>query len=133
MDIIELFDPSSRVALGKTLAVQSKVVTEFANEKPDTFDFWCDRRDLNYWLQGNMPIILVVSRPALNEAYWVSVKDYVAVSDRKSSAKIRFSKITQRFTAETFRGLADLGRSPASACISHRYHGGKFRIRIYFR
>ena len=28
---IELFDPSSRVALCKTLAVQSKVVSEFAN------------------------------------------------------------------------------------------------------
>ena len=109
---IELFDPSSRVALGKTLAVQSKVVSGFANETNEAFDFWCDRRDLNYWLQGNMPIILVVSRPALNEAYWVSVKDYFAVSDRRTSAKIRFSKITQRFAAETFRDLVDLGRSP---------------------
>lgn len=109
---IELFDPSSNVALAKTLAVQSKVVSEFANETEEAFDFWCSRRDLDYWLQGNMPIILVVSRPALSQAYWVSVKDYFATLDLRSSTKIRFSKITQRFTPESFRDLVNLGRSP---------------------
>lgn len=34
------------------------------------------------------------------------------MSDRRSSARIRFSKIRQRFTAGTFRDLIDLGRSP---------------------
>jgi Domain of unknown function (DUF4365) len=109
---IELFDPSSNVALAKTLAVQSKVISEFANETEEAFDFWCSRRDLDYWLQGNMPIILIVSRPALSEAYWVSVKDYFATLDRRSSTKIRFSKITERFTSESFRDLVNLGRSP---------------------
>jgi Domain of unknown function (DUF4365) len=102
---IELFDPSSGIALGKTLAVQSKVVSEFTNETEEAFDFRCSPRDLDYWLQGNMPIILIVSRPALNEAYWVSVKDYFAILDRRSSTKIRFSKITQRFSSESFRDL----------------------------
>jgi hypothetical protein len=109
---IELFDPSSNVALAKTLAVQSKVISELANETEEAFDFWCSHRDLDYWLQGNMPIILIVSRPALSEAYWVSVKDYFATLDRRSSTKIRFSKITQRFTSESFRDLVNLGRSP---------------------
>lgn len=107
---IELFDPSSNVALAKTLAVQSKVVSEFPNETDEAFDFWCSRRDLNYWLQGNMPIILIVSRPALSQAYWVSIKDYFATLDERSSPKIRFSKITQRFTSESFRDLVNLGR-----------------------
>src|SRR6185503_11736461 len=80
---IELFDPSSNVPLGKTLAVQSKVVSEFLNESDEGFDFWCNRRDLDYWLQGNMPVILIVSRPALNEAYWISVKDYFGTLERR--------------------------------------------------
>jgi hypothetical protein len=108
---IELFDPNSNAALAKTLAVQSKVVSEFANETEEAFDFWCSRRDLDYWLQGNMPIVLIISRPDLSEAYWVSVKDYFATLDRRSSTKIRFSKITQRFTPESFRDLVNLGRS----------------------
>jgi hypothetical protein len=41
---IELFDPTSHVALGKTLAIQSKAVSKFANKTEETFDFWCDRR-----------------------------------------------------------------------------------------
>lgn len=109
---IELFDPSSHLALGKTLAVQSKATSEFVNETEETFDFWCDQRDLDYWLQGNMPIILIVSRPVLNEAYWVSVKDYFAIIEHRASTKIRFSKTTQRFSLASFRDLVDLARSP---------------------
>lgn len=109
---IELFNPASHVALGKTLAVQSKVISLFSNETQESFDFRCDRRDLDYWLQGNMPIILIVSRPASNEAYWVSVKDYFATLNHQSSGKIRFFKSAQRFTSDTFRDLIDLGRSP---------------------
>lgn len=62
---IELFDPTTHVAVGKTLAVQSKVVSVFLNDTAEIFDFWCDRRDLDYWLQGNMPVILVVSQASL--------------------------------------------------------------------
>jgi hypothetical protein len=109
---IELFDPVSRVALGKTLAVQSKALSNFTNEIDESFDYWCDRRDLNYWLQGNMPVIVIVSRPASDEAYWVCVKDYFADNKARSSTKIHFSKGMQRFTRQSLRELADLGRSP---------------------
>src|SRR5438445_231779 len=70
---IELFDPRSGVALGTLVAVQSKAVSTFANETEDSLDFWCSERDIDYWLRGNMPIILIVSRPAANEAYWVEI------------------------------------------------------------
>jgi len=109
---IELFDPGSRVALGKTLAVQSKAVSEFLNDTNETFDFWCEQRDLDYWLHGNLPVILIVSRPATNEAYWISVKDYFAGSEQGSSPRLRFAKASQRFTIATLHDLLDLGRSP---------------------
>ena len=73
---IELFDQNSGTALGKMIAVQSRVRQSFANETDVGFDYYCDERDLAYWLQGNMPILLIVSRPENDEAYWVSIKDY---------------------------------------------------------
>ena len=108
---IEFFDPNSGEALGTKLAVQSKAVSEFNNDTPETFDFWCDQRDLNYWMLGNMPIILVVSRPNFNEAYWVSIKDYFADSANSETTRIRFVKARQRFNRDSFRDLLALGRS----------------------
>ena len=96
---IELFDPGSRIPLGKTLAVQSKAVSEFLNETSEVFDFWCEQRDLDYWLHGNLPVILIVSRPATNEAYWISVKEYFADNDQRSSPKVRFAKGSRRFSS----------------------------------
>jgi hypothetical protein len=69
---IELFDK----ALGLTLAAQSKVATGVGADQKPTFDFWCAPADLEYWLAGNMPVILVVSDPASKEAWWVPVKEY---------------------------------------------------------
>lgn len=108
---IELFDPASGATLGRTLAVQSKAVSELLNETDETFDYWCEQRDLNYWLQGNLPVILIVSQPAKNEAYWVSIKEYFSNSEQRASPKVRFRKTTQRFTVASFRDLVDLGRS----------------------
>ncbi|WP_168058383.1 DUF4365 domain-containing protein [Candidatus Manganitrophus noduliformans] len=109
---IELFDPGNGAPLGRTLAVQSKAVSDFLNDSPDTFDYWCDRRDLDYWLQGNAPVILIISRPASDEAYWVSIKDYFSDPEHKNSTKITFLKKTQRFTSDSHRSLLEIGRSP---------------------
>jgi Domain of unknown function (DUF4365) len=65
---IELFDPNSRQALGETLAVQSKVVSSISDAGKQSFDYWCDANDVEYWLNGNTPVILVVSNPATDEA-----------------------------------------------------------------
>jgi hypothetical protein len=109
---IELFDPGSRVALGKTLAVQSKAVSVFANETNETIDFKCERRDLEYWLHGNLPVLLIVSRPATGEAFWESVKDYFTNVEKRSSGTVTFRKSIRRFTVGSLNDLLDLGRSP---------------------
>ena len=68
---IELFDRNTGNALGKHLAVQSKAVTKLANETGETFDFCCEGRDIAYWRQGNMPVLLIVSQPRTDARYWV--------------------------------------------------------------
>jgi hypothetical protein len=66
---IELFDPGNRKPLGLTLAAQSKVASAIGKDSSPTFDFWCDPADVEYWLVGSMPVILVVSNPPSDEAY----------------------------------------------------------------
>ena len=112
MDIWSYLTPVSVWRWGKTLAVQSKAVSAFLNETTETFDFRCGQRDLNYWLHGNLPVILIVSRPTTGEAYWVSVKDYFDAVEKRSSQTVTFRKSMQQFTAETLHDLLNLGRSP---------------------
>ena len=107
---IELFAPASGEPLGTVVAFQSKVVTTFRNETADSFDYWCDPRDLDYWLRGNTPVILIVSRPSTGEAYWVSVREYFSLPDNASATRVHFVKAQNAFTRNSLRDLINLGR-----------------------
>ncbi len=107
---IELFDPGTGESLGRTLAVQSKAVSEFSSETNESFTYQCNARDIDYWTQGNIPVILVVSRPSAKEAYWVPIKNYFAGRMNQGSA-VRFSKEHDIFSADSFRKLVDLSRT----------------------
>lgn len=50
--------PASRNALGLNLAAQSKAASGVTADPRPTFDFWCTPADVEYWLAGNMPVIL---------------------------------------------------------------------------
>jgi hypothetical protein len=102
---IELFDPSSGEALGLTIAAQSKVHSALTTDSKPAFDFWCDSRDVEYWLNGNIPVILIVSNPPTNEAYWVSVKEYFKDWTPRASTTVKFVKSEHRFTPDSFRQL----------------------------
>jgi len=80
------------------VSVQSKATDgSFQAETPTHFSFSCSDRDLQYWLRGNLPVILVCSRPRADEAYWVSIRDYFADPQRQASKTIRFSKADDAF------------------------------------
>ena len=102
---IELFDPNSRRALGVTFAVQSKVVTSITDPSKQSFDYWCDANDLEYWLNGNTPIILVVSNPVAHEAYWISIKSHFPNWKQNDSTRITFVKSDRCFDVSSFRQL----------------------------
>lgn len=100
---IELRDPNTGAMTGGIIRVQSKAGDSyFRSEDTDKFEFLCDKRDLDYWLAGNAPVILVVSRPEVQEAYWVSIKDYFADPVKRQSKKIVFDKHKTRFSADNF-------------------------------
>ncbi len=92
------------------ISVQSKATDgAFQSETPSHFSFGCSDRDLQYWLRGNLPVILICSRPRTDEAYWVSIRDYFADPQRKASKTIRFSKLDDVFdlsAAECLKRIA---------------------------
>lgn len=90
---VEIRDIQSGEATNAWIAVQSKGRTTLEKETADSFEFTCTPRDLDYWRRGNMPVLLVVSRPVTDEAWWVSVKDYFRNEPpRLQSRRIYFDK-----------------------------------------
>lgn len=80
------------------IQVQSKATERpFEAETPSTLEFRCTIRDLDYWMAGNAPVILVRCRPSTNEAYWVSIKDYFSDLSRRKTGKITFDKTAHKF------------------------------------
>jgi hypothetical protein len=107
---IELRKEETGEVLNSIIQVQSKATkARFPAETQGSFEYTCDERDLEYWLRGNTPVILVVSRPLTNEAYWVSVKDYFKDSSRRKLRKICFDKKKDRFERACRSELFGLG------------------------
>jgi hypothetical protein len=101
------------------LQVQSKATSkEWTAETEDSFEYRCAERDLTYWLQGNTPVILIVSRPDTDEAYWISVKDYFKDLSARKAKKIRFDKKKNRFDANAASTLHDLAARVDSGLYS---------------
>ena len=115
---IELFDPNSHLPLGLTVAVQSKVVTAAAGDPKPTLDYWCDANDIEYWLNGNTPVVLVVSSPTSNEGYWISVKDCFKEWTPTSSTRVTFIKGQHRFSADSFRQLVEIAAPKAGLYLA---------------
>jgi hypothetical protein len=106
---IEIRNPETGEVNNSIVQVQSKATANlFQGETESGFDYRCSEKDLDYWMQGNAPVILVVSRPQAGEAYWVSVKDYFADPKRRAARKVRFDKARDRFDEGSAEALAEL-------------------------
>jgi len=107
--VIEVRNPLTGEATNSIVQVQSKATTNpFQAETETSFEYLCSAKDLDYWLQGNAPVILIVSRPQSGEAYWVSVKDYFRHPSRRAARKVRFDKERNRFDEGCGPALAEL-------------------------
>lgn len=120
---IELRDKETGAASNFFIAVQVKATQQdFPKEASTTFEWPCTQRDLDYWLQGNAPVVLIVVRPRTEEAYWIPIKEYFGDLSRKAKRNIVFDRIRNRFdvtSAQDFIKLAvprDMGiyRPPAA-------------------
>lgn len=107
---IEIRDVASGVVSGLSLKVQSKAVSNFEGETDEGFDYRAQQRDVEYWLQHNVPVILVLSRPRTNEIYWLPVRD---PSGQVRERKFHFIKSRDRLDDSAAVGLAELVRTQA--------------------
>lgn len=106
---IEICDPVTGEATNAIVRVQVKTTTKpFQAETNESLEYSCDQRDLDYWLRGNAPVILIVCRPDTDEAYWVSVKDYFKDMILLKSRKVHFSKSRDHFDATCASALKQL-------------------------
>lgn len=108
--IIEIRDSQTQDATNFVIQVQSKATTlPFTAETENSFEYNCDERDLDYWLKGNCPVLLVCSNVVDNKAYWISIKDYFKDQARRKSKKILFNKQKNILTKESRQDLLQLG------------------------
>lgn len=109
---IEVCDPSTGEATNAIIRVQAKATSRaFQSETDESLEYTCEQRDLDYWLRGNAPVILIVCRPDTDEAYWVSIRDYFKDTAALKSRKVRFVKARNRFDENCAPALAQLSLS----------------------
>lgn len=103
---IELVDRNDGAALNLVLLVQSKAQSQpFAGETADSFHYVCDGRDLDYWLDGNAPVIVVFSHPTEQAAWWVHVQGVFADAETRQTRRVDIDKHAQRFDASAATAL----------------------------
>lgn len=119
---IELFDPATRVSLGLNLAVQSKVVSSI-RDAAEEFRYNCDPSDLEYWLKGNIPVILIVSDPETNQGYWVWIQEVFQDWRPGDSTSILYRKEEQRFHAGSLSELVRVGAPARGLYLPPRRSG----------
>jgi Domain of unknown function (DUF4365) len=106
---IEIVDPSTSKGTGNIIQVQIKTTSKpWTEETDDGFSFLVRQIDLDYWLNGNTPIILICCNSVTKEAYWVPVKQYFNTMERRAERKIRFIKSRDRFSQACRQALIDL-------------------------
>jgi hypothetical protein len=107
--LLEIRDEVTGIVTNSVIQVQSKATeASFTAETEASFEYLCEERDLDYWMQGNAPVILVVSRPKDDEAYYVSIKDYFRDPAVRATRRVRFDKRRDRFDAGARQALIDI-------------------------
>ncbi|MBN9618769.1 MAG: DUF4365 domain-containing protein, partial [Actinobacteria bacterium] len=98
------------VLLNSTVLVQSKASGSlFPGETADGFHYLCDQRDLELWLGGNAPVILVLSHPDSDEAWWVDVKAVFPDAKSRLNRRVDVIKARDVFDVGAASALLSLG------------------------
>jgi len=112
---VEIRNTSTGEVTNCIIQVQSRATEQpFEGDNGTTFEYRCSEKDLDYWLSGNAPVILIRSRPKTNEAYWVSLKDRFRDAAARKSRKVVFDKEGDRFDENAKASLERLA-FPADA------------------
>jgi hypothetical protein len=91
------------------IGVQVKAYSgAFNAETNDSFEFLPSEDDVDYWMHGTMPVILVCCKPWAEEAYWINIRGYFSDPHRRRSRKIVFNKKETRLDEDALPQLEKL-------------------------
>lgn len=114
---IELVDPVTREAKNILIRAQVKSRGYFEKESGSTFEFTCAKADIEYWLGGNAPVILVFVRFDKRLAWWKSLREWFGDAARRKSGVVVFDKVQDRFDKNT---------GPALLTMTQQYGSGVY-------
>lgn len=107
--IIEIVETATRTATNRIIQVQVKATSQqFQSETTTALSFSCDAADIDYWLNGNAPVILIVCRPLTLDIYWKDIKAYFLDPKNKKTNTVRFDKKTDKLDGSAAQLLANL-------------------------
>lgn len=104
---IEIRNPETGEATHKIINVQVKA-TEQPQQTASEVTLRCDARDIDYWLEGNVPVILVLVDLKGDVAYWIDVKKHFSEPNHRRDGYIRFDKASDQFNASSATDLMNL-------------------------
>ncbi|MGH9197958.1 MAG: DUF4365 domain-containing protein, partial [Acidimicrobiia bacterium] len=103
---VDLVDPASGALLNHVLLVQSKAQDRpFSSETEEGLHYICEQRDLDLWLSGNAPVLLILSHPSNDEAWWVEVKSAFPDALSRATRTVYVDKRTHVFDKTAAAGL----------------------------
>jgi len=106
---IELVAPNGD-ALNLVVMVQSKASNRrHSFETAGSFQWTADQADLDYWLGGNAPVIVVLSRPADDLAWWFDVRAEFSDPRRRAERTVTINKHTQSFDKTAAAAIMRIG------------------------
>src|SRR5450756_1095420 len=105
---IELRDPRTGAVKNQIIQVQVKATESPLNHHDGYFDFRVEQRDLEYWLHGNLPVILAIAIPSRNEVYWVPIRERAYDDRGKLRGVLRVAKAADKLNADAREKLARL-------------------------
>jgi len=107
---LELRDPTTGEMKNLLIRAQVKATETLQSESETEFSYTCSAEDLEYWLRGNIPNILIVCQPEQRTAYWKCLRTYFSDPTRKASRTVRFQKAKDKFDRSTVDQLFQLAR-----------------------
>lgn len=105
---LELRDAETQEVRAQYIAAQLKTVDQLAEDNGQTFAYRPEQRDLDYWLNSNVPVILVVIHRATDLICWKSIHNYFQVPEHKQSRKVIFDRNADALTEASAPHLAAL-------------------------
>lgn len=116
---IELRDETTGEVSNRLIQVQGKATERpFAGETEHSLEYVCSDADIEYWRGGTAPVLLIVTRPSQQLAYWKSIKEWFSDTERLRSRKVVFDKSKDLFTKDAKAAIVDVAMTAGRGAIS---------------